>query len=145
LQHAPDLGCRQGRAKIVIYFTNHFLKGSELQERDVRCWFAPADMRIGAKILDSADEAIRLQDKLLLVISQRSLESEWVEDEVTKAFSEERDRGGTVVFPVRIDDALLNTDRPWAVKLRKNRHIGDFSDWENNQIFSAVWNDYFET
>jgi hypothetical protein len=102
-------------------------------------------MRIGAKILDSADEAIRLQDKLLLVISQRSLESEWVEDEVTKAFSEERDRGGTVVFPVRIDDALLNTDRPWAVKLRKNRHIGDFSDWENNQIFSAVWNDYFET
>jgi hypothetical protein len=35
--------------------------------RTERCWFAPHDMRIGAKIIDAIDEAIRLRDKVLLI------------------------------------------------------------------------------
>src|SRR5439155_1594889 len=34
---------------------------ADLQAKGVRCWFAPEDMRIGAKILDTIDEAIRLR------------------------------------------------------------------------------------
>ena len=67
---------------------------ADLQDKGVRCWFAPEDMKIGAKILDTLDEAIRLRDKVLLVLSEASIASEWVEDEVTKAFAEERQRGG---------------------------------------------------
>ena len=48
----------------------------------MRCWFAPHDMKIGAKILDTLDEAIRLRDKVLLVLSEASIASDWVEDEV---------------------------------------------------------------
>jgi TIR domain/Pentapeptide repeats (8 copies) len=36
-----------------------------LQAKGVRCWFAPHDLPIGAKILDAIDEAIRLRDKVL--------------------------------------------------------------------------------
>jgi hypothetical protein len=43
---------------------------ADLQDKGVRCWFAPEDMKIGANILDTLDEAIRLRDKVLLV-SQR--------------------------------------------------------------------------
>ena len=32
---------------------------ADLQNKGVRCWFAPHDMKIGAKILDTLDEAIR--------------------------------------------------------------------------------------
>jgi hypothetical protein len=39
-----------------------------------------------------------------LILSKSSIESEWVEDEVNKAFAEERERGGTILFPIRIDD-----------------------------------------
>jgi uncharacterized protein YjbI with pentapeptide repeats len=33
---------------------------ADLQNKGVRCWFAPHDMPIGAKIIDALDEAIRL-------------------------------------------------------------------------------------
>ena len=33
------------------------------EKSGVRCWFAPHDMRMGAKILDTLDEAIRLLEK----------------------------------------------------------------------------------
>jgi uncharacterized protein YjbI with pentapeptide repeats len=56
---------------------------ADLQAKGVRCWFAPEDMKIGAKILDTIDEAIRLRDRVLLVLSEASIASEWVEDEVT--------------------------------------------------------------
>lgn len=42
----------------------------------------------------------------------------WVEDEVDRAFDEERRRNQLVLFPVRIDDTVMKTPEPWAVKLR---------------------------
>jgi uncharacterized protein YjbI with pentapeptide repeats len=43
---------------------------ADLQDRGVRCWYAPEHMRIGDKIRNRIDEAIRFQDKLLLVLSK---------------------------------------------------------------------------
>ena len=56
-------------------------------------------------------------------------------DEVTKAFAEERDRKQTVVFPIRIDEAVLDTGKPWVVKLRNSRNIGDFTNWKQHDSF----------
>jgi uncharacterized protein YjbI with pentapeptide repeats len=105
---------------------------ADLQNNEVRCWFAPHDMKIGGKILDEIDTAIRLRDKVLLILSEHSIRSDWVEDEVSKAFAEERKRGQTVLFPVRLDDAVMDTDESWAVKLRDQRHIGDFRRWNDH-------------
>jgi len=66
-------------------------------------------MPIGSKILDTIDEAIRLRDKVLLILSEHSIKSDWVEDEVSKGFAEERKREQIVLFPVRLDDAVMNT------------------------------------
>ena len=105
---------------------------ADLQNNGVRCWFAPHDMPIGGKILDEIDVAIRLRDKVLLILSEHSIRSDWVEDEVTKGFAEERRREQTVLFPLRIDDAVIETSEAWAVKLRDQRHIGDFRHWKNH-------------
>ena len=51
---------------------------ADLQAKGVRCWFAPHDLPIGAKILDAIDEAIRLRDKVLLVLSEGAIASDWV-------------------------------------------------------------------
>lgn len=110
---------------------------SNLQDRGVRCWYAPEDMKIGGKILDSLYEGIRTHEKLLLVLSEYSVLSNWVEDEVDKAFAEERDRGQPVVFPVRLDDAVMSADQAWAQKIRDDRHIGDFRDWKNPLQYST--------
>jgi hypothetical protein len=75
---------------------------------------------------DAIDDAIKLRDKLLLIVSENSIGSDWVEDEVNKAFAEERDRNQLVLFPIRIDDAVMQSQEPWARKLRDQRNIGDF-------------------
>ena len=111
---------------------------ADLQDRGVRCWFAPEDMKIGAKILDTLDQAIRLRDKVVLVLSGASIASDWVEDEVTKAFAEERQRGGVTLMPVRIDDAVFETNEAWAVKLRDGRNIGDFRGWEQHDAYKKA-------
>jgi TIR domain len=103
---------------------------ADLQNKGVRCWFAPHDLPIGAKTWDAIDEAIRLRDKLLVVLSKASLDSDWVEDEVTKAYAEERARKEVVLFPIRIDNTVKSTAEPWAVKLRDQRNIGDFRQWK---------------
>src|SRR4051812_45979766 len=93
-------------------------------------------MRTGAKILDAIDEAIRLRDKVLLVLSKGALASDWVEGEVTRALSEERQRKKTLLFPIRIDNAVLKSEEPWARLLRDQRHIGDFTRWKDHDAYS---------
>lgn len=102
---------------------------ADLQNKGVRCWFAPHDLPIGAKIWDAIDEAIRVRDKLLLILSKASIASEWVEDEVYKAYAEERSRKEIVLFRLRIENAVMSAGEPWAVKLRDQRNIGNFQQW----------------
>jgi hypothetical protein len=78
------------------------------------------------------------RDKVLLVLSAASIASDWVEDEVTKAFAEERQRGGMVLFPARLDDAVFVTREAWALKLRDNRHIGDFHAWTDHDAYQCT-------
>jgi hypothetical protein len=108
---------------------------ADLQNKGVRCWFAPHDMPIGAKIIDAIDEAIRLRDKVLLILSDGAIASDWVEGEVTRALDEERARKQVVLFPVRIDDAVMQTSEAWARLLRGQRNIGDFSCWKEHDQY----------
>jgi TIR domain/Pentapeptide repeats (8 copies) len=109
---------------------------ADLQNKGVRCWFAPHDLRIGDKILDEVDAAIRLRDKVLLILSEHSIKSGWVEDEVSAGFEEERKRGQTVLFPVRLDEMVMETDEAWAAKLRA-RLIGDFRRWKDHDAYKG--------
>ena len=57
---------------------------------------------------------------------------------MTKAFAEERTRKRLVLFPVRLDDAVLETTEPWAGKLRDNRSIGDFRRWKDHDAYAKA-------
>jgi hypothetical protein len=111
---------------------------ADLQNKGVRCWFAPHDLPIGAKTWDAIDEAIRLRDKVLLILSRHAIASDWVEDEVTKAFAEERTRKQLVLFPIRLDDVVMETTEAWAGKLRDNRNIGDFRRWKDHDAYQKA-------
>ena len=118
---------------------------ADLQNHGVRCWFAPQDLPIGAKTWDAIEAGIRVHDKLLLILSKNAIASDWVEDEVGKAFAKERRRDQLVLFPVRIDETVMKTAEPWPVKLRDQRNIGDFRRWKDHdayqQAFSRVLRD----
>ena len=109
---------------------------ADLRESKVGVWFAPEDMKIGDKIRDRLDQTIRMHDKLLLILSRDSIESDWVEKEVETAFEKERrNPGKTVLFPIMLDDAVMDTDKAWAADIRRTRHIGDFRDWKNHDSY----------
>lgn len=113
---------------------------NQLQVSGVRCWFAPEDMKIGDRIRIRIDEVIHLHDKLLLVLSEDSIASHWVEKEVETAFEKERETGEVVLFPIKLDDSVDKVKAGWAADIRRTRHIGDFTHWENRRAFSASFN-----
>jgi len=113
---------------------------ADLQAQNVRCWFAPEDLRIGDKFRMRIDEAIRIHDKLLLVLSESSVNSAWVEKEVETAFEkEQRQDNKPVLFPIRLDEAVTETDQAWAADIRRTRHIGDFSRWKDHDAYQQAF------
>jgi hypothetical protein len=111
---------------------------SDLQAAGVRCWFAPHDLLPGQVIIKGIDEAIRVHEKVLLLLSKSSVESNWVEHEVELALTREVHTDHPVLFPVRLDDAIFETTEGWAVTLRESRHIGDFRDWKNYDSYKQA-------
>ena len=161
---------------------------ADLQQKGVRCWFAPEDLKIGDKFRTRIDESIRIYDKLMVILSENSIRSPWVEDEVEAALEKERKKpgdgfrdtgygeretgsgedaaarekerqkpgdgfrdtghgqggaalekerkpGNTVLFPIRLDDAVMDTGQAWAASLRRTRHIGDFRAWKDHDQY----------
>lgn len=109
---------------------------SDLQARGVRVWYAPHDLPIGALIRPAIDESIRIHDKLLLVLSGSAVGSQWVEQEVETALAMEREHGARpVLFPIRIDDSILEARGGWPAYLRNTRNIGDFSNCGDHEAY----------
>ncbi len=50
-----------------------------------------------------------MHDKLLLILSKDSVASNWVEHEVEVALFKEMERQSDVLFPIRIDNAVLES------------------------------------
>ena len=75
---------------------------SRMRDEKLRVWYAPEDMKSGRKIHEQIDEAIRVHDKLLLVLSDHSMASEWVATEIYHARQREVTEGKRVLFPIRL-------------------------------------------
>ena len=112
---------------------------ADLQSKNVRCWFAPEDMKIGDKFRTRIDEAIRTHDKVLLVLTEGSVKSVWVEKEVETAFERERKQDRAVLFPIRLDEAVFAAEQAWAADIRRTRHIGDFTGWKNHDKYMKAF------
>ena len=89
---------------------------ADLQLRGIRCWFAPHDIQAGRKIHEQIDESIRTYDRLLLVLSEHNMSSNWVQTEIAMALRKERRGNRQTLFPV----SLVPSDR-----VRQRMHSGD--------------------
>ena len=109
-------------------------------------------MQGGKKVHEQIDEAIRLHDKLLLILSPHSMESEWVKTEIANARKRElRDPEGVlkrrVLFPIRL--APFETLRDWecfdadtgkdSAREIREYFIPDFSNWTNPAAYSKAF------
>jgi uncharacterized protein YjbI with pentapeptide repeats len=117
---------------------------ADLRNQRIRCWLATEDLRIRDRIRDEIQRSIRVHDKLLLVLSEAAIRSNWVETEVETALERERQqardlpadaRRPTVLFPIRLDDAVMQSPMAWAGDVRRTRRIGDFRRWKDHDAY----------
>ena len=113
---------------------------ADLQSNGIRCWLAPEGMDIGDKIRPRVDETIRRYDKLLVVLSKHSIKSNWVAYEVEKALDKEPEGFTNVLFPIRLDKAVLSCDTQWAKDIQRRRHIGNFERWKEYHEYQLSFN-----
>ena len=70
----------------------------------MRVWYAPEEMKGGKKLHEQIYEAIRLHEKLLLVLYDHSLQSAWVATEIRRARKSEVKEKRRKLFPIRLVD-----------------------------------------
>lgn len=119
----------------------------DLQNKNVRCWFAPHDVQSGKKLHEQIDQAIRVHEKVLLILSEHSMNSEWVKTEIAKARKREVREKKQVLFPVRLVpfEAIrdwecfdADTGKDSAREIREF-FIPDFSEWKNHDKYKQAF------
>jgi TIR domain/Predicted nucleotide-binding protein containing TIR-like domain len=113
---------------------------NDLQEVGIRCWLDSKDLKIGDNIEVHVSRAIQLTDKVLLILSEASVNSAWVGHEIAVALRKESEMNQTILFPIRIDDAAMMTspDQQSALLVRL-KHIGDFTDWHVPERYRSAF------
>lgn len=119
-----------------------------MKTQGLRVWFAPDDIKGGKKIHEQIYDAIHYHDKLIVVLSEHSMNSNWVETEIRRARKRERDENRRVLFPIRLTDygdlqewELFDADegRDLAQEIREY-FIPDFSNWKDHDSFTIAFN-----
>lgn len=120
---------------------------SRMQDEHLRVWYAPEELKGGRKLHKQIDEAIRVFDKLLLVLSENSMASEWVATEIYHARQREVNEKKRILFPIRLvpfEDIRqwkcfdADTGKDMGREIREY-FIPDFSNWKDHDAFEAAF------
>jgi len=125
---------------------------SRMVQEKLSVWYAPEDMRGGRKSVEQIDQAIRVHDKLLLVLSKASMASDWVKYEIMRAVAREKQEKPQVLFPIGL--ASRKTILAWSAfdtdsgkdiaKVVREYHIPDFSNWKDDDSFEEAFTGLLE-
>jgi hypothetical protein len=45
----------------------------------------------------------------------------------------------TMLFPIRLDDSVMNIETGWPADMRRTRHIGDFTGWKEGDAYQKAF------
>jgi hypothetical protein len=120
---------------------------SKMRDNNLRVWFANEDLKGGHKLHEQIDEAIRVYDKLILVLSPQSIHSKWVMNEVRRTRKAELASGRRKFFPIALMDyKRLNdwqcidseTGTDLAAEIREY-YVPDFRGWKDHDTFEGAF------
>ncbi len=120
---------------------------SRMRDENLRVWFAPEHIKGGQKIHEQIERAIQLHDRLLVVLSEESMQSEWVITEIQRARKTEIAENRRKLFPITIVDfdkvkawrcPDADSGKDLAREVREY-YIPDFSDWKDHDAFSKAF------
>jgi DNA-binding transcriptional regulator YiaG len=124
----------------------------KLREQNPQVWLTPGGFSHGEKLNDKTALAIQACDRMLLVLSEHSMSSKWIKDELLMARRIQNEEGVRRLVPIRLVDYELI--RRWRCRVRtlganrpgfsgdlaadvRSFQILDFSNWENAEAFQT--------
>ena len=107
---------------------------NELRSYEIPVWLDKHDMLAG-NIERQVMRQIRLKDIVVMVLSENSISSDWVETELEEARNKEKAQGRDVLCPIAIDDSWQGMQGVLWRKLKRDKHILDFSVWKTKGEF----------
>jgi hypothetical protein len=110
-----------------------------LNQNGVRFWRDIHHAKAG-RLETQIDRAIHLNDIVLLILSEHSTNSDWVEYEARKAREKERKSGKDALCPVALDDSWKTCRWPERLKEQiMEYNILDFSNWLDQNQFERMF------
>lgn len=110
-----------------------------LTQKGVRFWRDIHDLRAG-RIEKQIDQAISQDRTVLLVLSEHSLNSDWVEHEVRTARELEKQTGRDCLCPITLDDSWKASK--WEKRIMEQvmkYSVLDFSEWQDDTKFDEMF------
>ena len=139
--------------QLYSYFISYSTQGqpfaarlyADLRDKGVCCWIATGDLQSGKKLNEQIEETTQSFDWLPLILFDSSMNSEWVNTEITNARQKEVDQNKRVLFPISLVPfetirACKNFDADTGKDSGREiqeYYIPDFGDWKNQDKISG--------
>ncbi len=118
----------------------------DLQDQGIRCWVIPEELKSGMELQIQVSQALRPQDKLILVLSDHSMVSDWIMQEIQTTREMEQQERRRVLFPVSVaNPSMLQS---WTLmepgsfvnlaKEMRQHHIPSFHDMHHQPSYRAA-------
>ena len=119
-----------------------------LQQQGIRCWIIPEELKGGQDLQIQVSQALGSQDKLILVLSEQSMGSEWIMEEIQSTRELEKQEQRRLIYPVAVANPSLiqswtlmepGTFINLAKELRQHP-IPNFHDMHHEPSYNAAFN-----
>ena len=118
----------------------------DLQDHGIRCWLVPENLKGGKELQIQISKAIGRDDKLILVLSDHSMASDWIAQELKSLREQEKQERRRLLFPVSLSNPAMI--QSWtlmepgsfvnlAKELRKHP-IPNFNDWHHEASYQTA-------
>lgn len=98
----------------------------ELEKNGIRCWMAPRDIPVGSKYATVINHAILDAKAVVLIFSEHSAVSPWVESEINIAYSNR-----IPIIPYIIDNSELSNYDEFYLMLNNRHWIDAYPDFRS--------------
>ena len=106
-----------------------------LIDKGIRFWRDIHEVKAG-RLERQVDRAMRLNPTILLILSENSVNSNWVEHEVESARELSRELERDVLCPIALDDSWKDASWPrYITRWISVYNVLDFGQWKNDEVF----------
>lgn len=116
---------------------------ADLQDLGIRCWLSPKYTGQQGEWIktvwdERAEASMNMNNKVVLVLSEHSSNSPWVEIIVDTILKRESEAERSLLILCQLDDAIMGTGWSWLADLLKTHQILNFTQWKKKEAYDSA-------